>query len=108
MALPAMKFEPEVHLEDRVARLEVNVEHIQKDVSEMKVDIRRLRDKMDGMNQTLSDKIDGVEHIGNQHGKGIRRIARSSKPGSRMVAADVGRAPGHHGPSFQMDLKDSC
>jgi chromosome segregation ATPase len=61
MALPAMKFEPEVHLEDRVARLEVNVEHIQKDVSEMKVDIRRLSDKIDGVDQKLTAKIDSVE-----------------------------------------------
>jgi chromosome segregation ATPase len=61
MAMPAVKFEPEDPLEDRVARLEVNVEHIQKDVSEMKVDIRRLNDKIDGVDQKLTAKIDGVE-----------------------------------------------
>jgi len=61
MAMPAMKFEPEDPLEDRVARLEVNVEHIQKDVSEMKVDIRRLNDKIDGVDNKLTAKIDGVE-----------------------------------------------
>src|SRR4051812_32525134 len=61
MAMPAVKYEPEDPLEDRVARLEVNVEHIQKDVSEMKVDIRRLNDKMDGIDEKLTAKIDGVE-----------------------------------------------
>jgi len=61
MALPAVKYEPEDPLEDRVARLEVNVEHIQKDVSEMKVDIRRLNDKMDGIDEKLTAKIDAVD-----------------------------------------------
>jgi chromosome segregation ATPase len=61
MAMPAVKFEPEDPFEDRVARLEVNVEHIQKDVSEMKVDIRRLTAKIDGVEQRLTAKIDGVE-----------------------------------------------
>ena len=44
MAWPVLKFEMETPLEERVARLEANVEHIQKDVSDMKVDIRRLGD----------------------------------------------------------------
>jgi predicted nucleic acid-binding Zn-ribbon protein len=61
MAMPAVKFEPEDPVEDRVARLEVNVEHIQKDVSEMKVDIRRLNDKIDGIDQKLTAKIDAVD-----------------------------------------------
>ena len=61
MAKPAMKFEPEDPLEDRVARLEVNVEHIQKDVSEIKVDVRRLNDKIDAVDNKLTAKIDAVE-----------------------------------------------
>jgi len=61
MALPALKFEMETPLEERVARLEANVEHIQKDVSDMKIDIRRLGDKIDGVDQKLSAKIDGVD-----------------------------------------------
>ena len=60
--IPALKIEPEAPLEERVARLEINVEHIQKDVSDMKVDIRRLGDKIgDGVDQKLTAKIDGVE-----------------------------------------------
>jgi uncharacterized coiled-coil protein SlyX len=61
MAIPALKIEPEAPLEERVARLEINVEHIQKDVSDMKIDIRRLGDKMDGVDQKLTAKIDGVD-----------------------------------------------
>ena len=61
MAMPAVKYEPEDPLEDRVARLEVNVEHIQKDVSEIKVDVRRLNDKIDAVDQRLTGKIDSVK-----------------------------------------------
>ncbi|MBS0419742.1 MAG: hypothetical protein JSR66_18675 [Proteobacteria bacterium] len=43
MAQPAVKFE------------------LQKDVSDLKVDIRRLNDKIDGVDQKLSAKIDTVE-----------------------------------------------
>jgi predicted nucleic acid-binding Zn-ribbon protein len=62
MGMPARKFEfEEVPVEERLARLESKVEHIQSDVSEMKVDIRRLNDKIDGVDQRLSAKIDGVD-----------------------------------------------
>ena len=60
MAMPAVKYEPEDPLEDRVARLEVNVEHIQKDVSEMKAGIRRLT-KIDVVDQKLTAKIEAVD-----------------------------------------------
>src|SRR3954467_2989577 len=60
MAMPAVKFEPEDPLEDRVARLEVNVEHIQKDVSEIKAGIRRLT-KIDVVDQKLTAKIEAVD-----------------------------------------------
>jgi predicted RNase H-like nuclease (RuvC/YqgF family) len=61
MAMPALMFELETPLEERVARLEANVEHIQKDVSDMKIDIRRLGDKIDSVDQKLSAKIDSVD-----------------------------------------------
>jgi chromosome segregation ATPase len=61
MAMPALMFELETPLEERVARLEANVEHIQSDVSDMKIDIRRLGDKIDSVDQKLSTKIDSVD-----------------------------------------------
>jgi chromosome segregation ATPase len=61
MALPALKFELERPLEERVARLEANVEHIQTDIADMKIDIRRLSDKIDSVDQKLTAKIDSVE-----------------------------------------------
>jgi predicted nucleic acid-binding Zn-ribbon protein len=47
-------------MEERVAKLEANVEHIRSDVSDIKTDIRRLNDKIDGVNKDLSGKIDAV------------------------------------------------
>jgi predicted nucleic acid-binding Zn-ribbon protein len=61
MAIPALKTDRENPLEERVARLENNVEHIQRDVSDMKVDIRRLGDKIDAVDQKLVAKIDAVD-----------------------------------------------
>jgi predicted nucleic acid-binding Zn-ribbon protein len=61
MAMPALKFELETPLEERVARLEANVEHIQKDVSDLKIDVRRLNDKIDSVDQKLSGKIDSLK-----------------------------------------------
>jgi hypothetical protein len=59
MAMPALKFELETPVEELVARLEANVEHIRSDVSDIKTDIRRLSDKIDAVDQRLSGRIDG-------------------------------------------------
>lgn len=60
MAMPALEFEWELPVEERVGILEANIEHIRSDISEMKVDIRRLNDKVDGVEQRLTAKIDAV------------------------------------------------
>jgi uncharacterized protein YoxC len=60
MARPALKFQLEDPMEERVAKLEANVEHIRSDVSDIKTDVRRLNDKIDGVNKDLSGKVDGV------------------------------------------------
>jgi uncharacterized protein YoxC len=62
MARPALKFQLEDPMEERVAKLEANVEHIRSDVSDIKTDVRRLNDKIDGVNKDLSGKIDTVIH----------------------------------------------
>jgi hypothetical protein len=50
MGMPARKLEfEEVTVEERLARLESNGEHIQSDVSEIKGDIRCLNDKIDAV-----------------------------------------------------------
>jgi chromosome segregation ATPase len=63
MAMPALKLEAENPVEERVARLEVNVERILLDVSDMKTDIRQLNNKVDAVDKKLSDKIDGVDSL---------------------------------------------
>jgi hypothetical protein len=60
MVKPALKFELEEPVEDRIGKLEVHVEHIQADVADTKIEIRRLNDKVDGLGETLSAKIDDV------------------------------------------------
>ena len=61
MSLPARKIEPEMIVEERVARLEATVEHIQSDVSDIKVDLRRLEGKMDGRFDTVDKKFEAVD-----------------------------------------------
>jgi hypothetical protein len=47
MRMPALNIEPEKSMEERVAKLEANVEHIQSGIAEIKVDIRR-KSRCDG------------------------------------------------------------
>ena len=61
MARPALMFESENTVEERVARLEANVEHIRSDVSDIKIDLRRLSDEVDNLDQKLSAKIDSAD-----------------------------------------------
>jgi hypothetical protein len=61
MAMPALKLELETPVEDKIARLETHVEHIQSDVTELKTDVRRLNDKVDSVEQKLTAKIDGLK-----------------------------------------------
>jgi chromosome segregation ATPase len=62
VAMPALKFEPEDPVEERTVMLEADVKHIRSDVSELKVDGRRLNDKVDGLSQQLVGKIDEADH----------------------------------------------
>ena len=61
MAMPARKLEWEVAVEDRLGKLEAQVEHIRTDISDLKVDLRRLNDKVDEVDKRLNGKIDEVD-----------------------------------------------
>jgi phage shock protein A len=62
MALPALKLDPEEKVvEERLTRLEANVEHLQSDVTDIKADVRRLNDKVDRSDEKLAAKIDAVD-----------------------------------------------
>jgi predicted nucleic acid-binding Zn-ribbon protein len=61
MGTPALQFTPETSVEERLARLETHLEHIQTDIADTKIDIRRLNDKVDGLEQRLLGKMDGLD-----------------------------------------------
>jgi len=54
MSMPMRKFEPEKPMEQRVARLEASAEHVRADITEIKVDLRGLSAKIDGVKDGLA------------------------------------------------------
>jgi hypothetical protein len=88
MVRPAVKFQLEDPMEERVAKLKANIEHIRSDVSDIKTDVRRLNDKIDGVNKDLSGKIDTViqEEIPPLH---IADIGRNGRTGSSTTSVQV-------------------
>lgn len=54
MAASVWQIKAELFVEERIARLEANVEHIQADVSEIKADIRRLDIKIDDVKDSVN------------------------------------------------------
>ena len=65
MALPALKFEREDPVEERITRLETNVENIQSDIAEMKATIQKLTARIDyGTMWARSSKLDRLyDHL---------------------------------------------
>ena len=58
MAMPALQLETETFVEDeRTARLEAHVEHMRSDISDLKVDVRRLDGKIGDMDKRLCGEI---------------------------------------------------
>jgi predicted RNase H-like nuclease (RuvC/YqgF family) len=41
--------------EQRLARIEVDVQYLQRDISEMKIDVRRLNDKIDALREWVRE-----------------------------------------------------
>ena len=62
MATAAWRMEVEKTVEQRLERLEVHVEHIQSDVTEIKANVREMDQRLGGqikeVDLRLSDKID--------------------------------------------------
>jgi hypothetical protein len=61
MAMPARKLELETPVEDRLGKIEAHVEHMRSDISDLKIDVRRLNDKIDDVDKRLTGKIDGLK-----------------------------------------------
>jgi len=86
----------ETALDERVGRLEANVEHMQTDVADMKVDIRRLDDRIDRLYEKNCQPRSTSErlgfHVGDQHGKAIceyREVNRCSTHRPDLRASPV-------------------
>ena len=63
-------------MEERLARLEEKVDHIQSDVSDLKVEVRRLDEKIDRVGQKLTANIDSLleKIVGLQVGRSLDRV----------------------------------
>lgn len=61
MAVAVKEMEQPVQDNERIARLESHVEHIQSDVIDIKAEVRKLNDKIDTEVRKLHDKIDSVK-----------------------------------------------
>jgi chromosome segregation ATPase len=48
-------------VEDRLGKIEAHIDHMRSDISDLKVDVRRLNDKIDGLDTRLNGKIDGLD-----------------------------------------------
>ena len=54
MAMPALVSKMETPVEERVARLEANVDHMRSDVADIKIDLRRLNDKVEALDHAVA------------------------------------------------------
>jgi hypothetical protein len=72
MAMPALKFESEKPVEERIAKLETHVEHMTSDISAVQVDVRRLNDKIDALKDLV---ISGFADIAKRFSDVDKRIA---------------------------------
>jgi peptidoglycan hydrolase CwlO-like protein len=105
MALPAAKFESEMFMDERMARLEANVEHIQSDVTEIKGDLRQLSAKVDDLKDSMaSSRVETITSIGSlrqemrESGTSLREENRESVVSLRtemresIASLKIGRA----------------
>jgi outer membrane murein-binding lipoprotein Lpp len=53
----------EQHLGERLARLESDVKHVQTDVSDIKVELRRTNDKIDSLETKFEAKFDSIRAV---------------------------------------------
>ena len=65
-------FDMDEQVQAQIARLEANVSHIQTDVADIKVDLRRTNDKVDRLREDLTQKIEGVREDLTQKIEGVR------------------------------------
>lgn len=62
----------ETFMEARIARVESDVTHLLSDVSDIKADVRGLRDRMDAGHAKLTERIDAASGLLNAKFDGLR------------------------------------
>ena len=72
MALTARRIEVENPMDARLARLEERTEHIQRDVAEIKGDIRRTDSRMDAFRSSVDTKLDTLKDTFNHKSDAVR------------------------------------
>jgi outer membrane murein-binding lipoprotein Lpp len=89
-------------MEARIARLESDVTHLLTDVSDIKADVRGLRDRIDAVANQLNGKIDNVASQLNAKFDGLRDSFAAAKI---WAVYRAGRhQPRHVGPRPRLDL----
>ena len=61
MAMPALKLEAENPVEERIARLEAHVEHMQLDISDLKILVHKLNDKVDDLKESMNKRFAEID-----------------------------------------------
>ena len=63
MAMPARKLEWETPVEDRLGKIEAHIEHMRSDISDLKVDVRRLNEKVDEVERALRLRFPSIKRV---------------------------------------------
>jgi hypothetical protein len=61
MAMPALVLEMETPVEERIARLESDADRTRSDIADIKIDLRRLNDKLEALDEKLTAKISALD-----------------------------------------------
>jgi len=60
MAIAARKLELEAPVEDRLGKVEAHIEHMRSDIADLKIDVRRLNDRLDDVDIRLGGKVEAA------------------------------------------------
>jgi DNA anti-recombination protein RmuC len=78
MGAPALKLEPEESVEERLARLESDVQHMQSDITDIKGHLLRVDGKIDALAQRTSESIaaliQSISQMALSHEKSISKL----------------------------------
>lgn len=79
-----LEMDEQTQTQARLARLEANVEHIQSDVADIKTDLRRTNDKIEGLRQELTRNSEGARGDLTQKIEGVREELTQKIDGLRQ------------------------